>query len=669
MAIKDKSELLAEAEVIRDETTKKANTAVRVGQHLYDVIDSVESRVEAKADALTSDQNYVSDAQLAVIAVTSGTNTGDQDLSGYQTSTDNSLNTTSKQVAGAINELADQADPYLEIGEIINENFNDISDWTNTGSGSFSVSSNALSISGGDTTLANYLRYDGYGNCSAQKFTAKMSITPATAGASTYGIGFMLIAYGGSSNVYRICIRAHFESGADFGKLEFITNNGSVAISTNGLTASTNLHSFIIQKSDNDISAILINEVTKKKSVLTVNLSNSHPVTTLVPPGYRFGIVSHGGSHIIDNFTVKIHDKKQVDFLAVGDSITAGFFSVAFTERWPEQISEATGKTYGINATGSLLIDGVNANEVLSYQAQTIILLIGSNNVSISDSAATIRSKLAALISSLTGYTVGTNLFICTLLPRITFVSQINAVNADIFADYTSGVIDLNSPFSGSFETALSLYSIDGIHPNFAAQKIIAVNIISALNYPLLNNRLTYLPSVKYSDNHKVMISNSKLRGYRPDSLLELISDETNHLHISALAGDGGLYILSNQPGTSAFCAGATLINGQWIAKYTTAVIFLLYNGEVRIYSNSGLTIGNSFTPTIISTISVTGTFAGGATAPAARVHVAAGTTAIPQMRLVSGVAPSSPTDGDLWFDGTGIKIRISGVTRTINVT
>ena len=34
-----------------------------------------------------------------------------------------------------------------------------------------------------------------------------------------------------------------------------------------------------------------------------------------------------------------------------------------------------------------------------------------------------------------------------------------------------------------------------------------------------------------------------------------------------------------------------------------------------------------------------------------------------------SGVAPTTPNDGDMWFDGTNLNIRISGVTRTINVT
>lgn len=75
MAIKDKATLLSGAEVIRDETVKNANTATRVGQHLYDVIDSLEDRIADKADALTADQNYVSDAQLVDI----GTITDKQD--------------------------------------------------------------------------------------------------------------------------------------------------------------------------------------------------------------------------------------------------------------------------------------------------------------------------------------------------------------------------------------------------------------------------------------------------------------------------------------------------------------------------------------------------------------------------------------------------------------
>lgn len=47
----------------------------------------------------------------------------------------------------------------------------------------------------------------------------------------------------------------------------------------------------------------------------------------------------------------------------------------------------------------------------------------------------------------------------------------------------------------------------------------------------------------------------------------------------------------------------------------------------------------------------------------------AAGATGKSPMRLLSGVAPTSPVNGDVWFDGTNIKMQIGGVTKTFTLT
>lgn len=56
-------------------------------------------------------------------------------------------------------------------------------------------------------------------------------------------------------------------------------------------------------------------------------------------------------------------------------------------------------------------------------------------------------------------------------------------------------------------------------------------------------------------------------------------------------------------------------------------------------------------------------------TAPLAFLDLPPSTSAIASLRIRSGIAPTSPNDGDIWFDGSALKIHISGVTRTFTVT
>ena len=56
-------------------------------------------------------------------------------------------------------------------------------------------------------------------------------------------------------------------------------------------------------------------------------------------------------------------------------------------------------------------------------------------------------------------------------------------------------------------------------------------------------------------------------------------------------------------------------------------------------------------------------------TAPTAWLDIPSSTTAKSSLRIRTGVAPTSPNDGDIWLDGTDMKIRIGGVTKTITIT
>lgn len=54
---------------------------------------------------------------------------------------------------------------------------------------------------------------------------------------------------------------------------------------------------------------------------------------------------------------------------------------------------------------------------------------------------------------------------------------------------------------------------------------------------------------------------------------------------------------------------------------------------------------------------------------PTALLDLEGSTTARASLRIRTGVAPSAPNDGDMWSDGSNLFIRLSGVTRTIQMS
>ena len=58
-------------------------------------------------------------------------------------------------------------------------------------------------------------------------------------------------------------------------------------------------------------------------------------------------------------------------------------------------------------------------------------------------------------------------------------------------------------------------------------------------------------------------------------------------------------------------------------------------------------------------------TYVGADATPTAFLDIASGTASNPSIRIRSGVAPTTPQDGAIWFDGTNLKMQVGGVTKT----
>ena len=64
----------------------------------------------------------------------------------------------------------------------------------------------------------------------------------------------------------------------------------------------------------------------------------------------------------------------------------------------------------------------------------------------------------------------------------------------------------------------------------------------------------------------------------------------------------------------------------------------------------------------------ITGNVGIGTATPTALLTLAASTTTRAAMNFINGAAPTTPNNGDVWFDGTNFKAQIGGVTKTFTL-
>lgn len=138
----------------------------------------------------------------------------------------------------------------------------------------------------------------------------------------------------------------------------------------------------------------------------------------------------------------------------------------------------------------------------------------------------------------------------------------------------------------------------------------------------------------------------------------------------SSGANGSGIYV--NGSGTGLMVDGNNIVDGQGKMAYgvydntsTVGGAFIgpgnAVTGEqvAKYFTANGVLAPNVFLSKV----------GAGQVSPTAALDVAAATTAAASLRLRSGTAPSSPNDGDIWYDGTNLKIRVGGTTKTVTIT
>jgi hypothetical protein len=256
--------------------------------------------------------------------------------------------------------------------------------------------------------------------------------------------------------------------------------------------------------------------------------------------------------------------------------------------------------------------------------------------------------------------------------------------------DSTSTVASLTANAASHFNISRGVsgvtnlvFTISGVSPNTAAIQHRHSNI-DGIGYPIAINPLggnvqigtTTDAGYKLDVNGTVRSVGQNYYGTFSESPLIYGSDAAGVYAASSASlafalrnggGGSGRFIFTSP------AKGATSLSTQYLTQ-----LIATFNPTSGVSSYTMLEL----TPTINQTGGANGITRGLHIAPTLTaafdfraIEVASGitilgaaTTAKASLRIPSGTAPTSPVNGDIWFDGTDIKMRIGGVTKTFTL-
>lgn len=368
-----------------------------------------------------------------------------------------------------------------KIGEVFTENFTNLTNWTNVGTPSASVSGNKLTLAGTASLSTNYIRCSGYGRTNTEYALYEWQEIISTIGAGTSGKAFGIQ---GQDADFLVSLHVNLElSTTGTGRIDWFADNSTTAIQKSTDRAATNLLSGLAS-GDTAVFKLyrfpdrMMITVSEKGTLSTITdvLYFVYPTTSQVainpPLGGQFAFYNRGGNHTIRDFRFTILDLKNPQILVIGNSITQ---ARGATNRVVSLIQRRYRESVEVNATAGAQCEDINVAEVAYYKPKNILMWIGTNDIAFHD-VATAQTNHAALVSALggIGYSIANgNLKFGNVLPRGS--SNYNTFNDYLVSTYgASNVLDLNRVVSDGSVTFPTNYSSDGIHPNYVGAVMIA---------------------------------------------------------------------------------------------------------------------------------------------------------------------------------------------------
>ena len=248
----------------------------------------------------------------------------------------------------------------------------------------------------------------------------------------------------------------------------------------------------------------------------------------------------------------------------------------------------ATTGYFGIGSTTPTSLLSVGANGLIADGSGNSTT---SNSFYVGDTVKNLRTYMFPITSG--GYT-GSYLPVLKGLSYVTTTGVINSVNVGVGMEHGLQIIESDDGFPTNSTlinfTTRDLASNSGISWTSATDKM---NFNSAATYDF-DNQVSAGSGGVYGSNALTVNGTSRLAGYS-----EVVTGNTTNasFHIGEQDEEGGWFV-STIPSQIVMSGGADYVGSAWYARDTTASVLRLQSGNIIMNADSGLTVGNTFTPT-----------------------------------------------------------------------
>lgn len=354
------------------------------------------------------------------------------------------------------------------IGEIYNESFTNLDNWTVTGTNDYTASPNGLTVSGANVSdyskciTRNNSEFNYRQNNLKVRFKV-MDISPTMGG---FAVGFKSV---NTSVQATHLLEINTQSSVIN---PFITTRG-FSNSKTAWSGASNLSCAINDVVEATMSlyfnslSLTIRNITGGTSATYTTPINGYPNTSVL------SFYSLGGTTSDVSITLSSDFVVGSEILFMGNSITVGFQAGLQTN----QFSYLVGKKYLNYATcagsGDKTSEALLAlPNILKLKPKIVVIELGTNDYGFGVSANTFITNLISIRNQLIA--AGAKVYVCKILPRNN--SGIDAYNTKIDENIPSQyIIDTYYPMKGAGIELNPIYdSGDGIHPNAAGNIKIA---------------------------------------------------------------------------------------------------------------------------------------------------------------------------------------------------